>query len=719
MERITTHPVIDTSAPKELIDFTFNGKPYKGILGTAVSANLIALGYDTFQLHHKDNSPQGVFCANGQCSRCTVLINGLAKKACVTPLTEGMDVHTLIGLPVVPEVTKAFSCEKQKDLSCDVLIIGAGPSGLACARSLGALGVSVILADDKASAGGKLVLQTHKFFGSEADCYAGMRGTEIASLLETQVRNIPNVKLMLNSPVVAIYADSKAGIYENNSEYVLITFSVLVNAAGAREKYLLFPNNTLPGIYGAGAFQTLVNRDLVKPAKRIFIIGSGNVGLIAAYHALQAGIEVVGLIDIASKIAGYRVHAEKIQRLGIPIYLSSTVVRAFGNGKVEGLVVSKVDAAFNVISGSEQTFLADTVLIASGLASCTEFEREARSFNLNVVSCGDAEEIAEASSAMFGGKIAAEKAARLLGLSIEENKELVSTREVLKSRPGAVHERPPLVLTEDFQPNFFCVEEIPCNPCTSVCPTSSIKLKARKHSIMDLPYFEGGNCKGCSACVAACPGLALTLVRSLSPSEALVVLPWELELSFSKGDAVNLVSQDGTFIEEGVIEKIVYNKKYRTNLISVRASLANAAKIAGLRAKPKAVENEKENAEKQKLSASNLKIQEQEDLNLNSIVCLCERITVKEIIDYIHAYDIRDVNQLKSLRVGMGACGSKTCSQLLARVFAMAGVDYALVEKARLRPLDTEVTLGTLAHFLPDTMSFGAEESNPNSEGEA
>lgn len=79
---------------------------------------------------------------------------------------------------------------------------------------------------------------------------------------------------------------------------MLVGFGGLVVTAGAREKSLLFPGNNLSGVYGAGAFQTLVNRDLVRPAERLFIIGSGNVGLIAAYHALQAGIQVVGIADI-------------------------------------------------------------------------------------------------------------------------------------------------------------------------------------------------------------------------------------------------------------------------------------------------------------------------------------------------------------------------------------------------------------------------------------
>ena len=72
---------------------------------------------------------------------------------------------------------------------------------------------------------------------------------------------------------------------------------------------LSFPGNTLPGIYGAGAFQTLVNRDLIKSSEKVLIVGGGNVGLIAGYHAIQAGTEVVGVdwrtpLDTATRRIG-------------------------------------------------------------------------------------------------------------------------------------------------------------------------------------------------------------------------------------------------------------------------------------------------------------------------------------------------------------------------------------------------------------------------------
>ena len=132
---------------------------------------------------------------------------------------------------------------------------------------------------------------------------------------------------MTDSVVVGVFADGKAGIYQPQEErYLLLSFAGVIVATGARERSLVFPGNDLPGVFGAGAFQTLVNRDLVKSSERVLIVGCGNVGLIAAYHALQAGIDVVALIDIAPKVSGYKVHGDKVKRMGVPIYLSHTPV---------------------------------------------------------------------------------------------------------------------------------------------------------------------------------------------------------------------------------------------------------------------------------------------------------------------------------------------------------------------------------------------------------
>ena len=172
-----------------------DGKEATGYEGEMVSSALIAEGLKIFSIHQKGDSPHGIYCANGQCSHCTLIIDGFPLKSCITPLTEGMNVNTLHHLPDLPEDDKPLAEIEKKEKKCDVLVVGGGPSGLTATIELAKLGFNIILVDDKESLGGKLLLQTHKFFGSIEDCYAGTRGNDIGRLLEKEVRSFSNVKV--------------------------------------------------------------------------------------------------------------------------------------------------------------------------------------------------------------------------------------------------------------------------------------------------------------------------------------------------------------------------------------------------------------------------------------------------------------------------------------------------------------------------------------------
>ena len=140
----------------------------------------------------------------------------------------------------------------------------------------------------------------------------------------------------------------------------------------------------VPGVYGAGAFQTLVNRDLIKSSEKVLIVGGGNVGLIAGYHAIQAGIEVVALIEALPQVGGYKVHADKLKRLGVPILTGHTVVAATGQDKVEAVTVARLDKDWKVVPNTHKTYAVDTVLIAVGLAEVNEFYLKARQWGMAV-----------------------------------------------------------------------------------------------------------------------------------------------------------------------------------------------------------------------------------------------------------------------------------------------------------------------------------------------
>ena len=413
--RIQKHPILSIPQRRE-IKFFFKGRELSAYEGETIAAALFANGIRIFGHHQKDGAPQGIFCANGQCAQCLVIADGLPVKACMTPVRDGMRVEPVEGLPVLPKADAPPPMREPETIEVPVLIIGGGPAGLAAAIELGKREIKTLLVDDKHLLGGKLVLQTHRFFGSTDAVYAGTRGIDIAEKLAGEVRALPSVEVWLRSTALAVFSDHKVGILREGEEYVLISPQVILVATGAREKSLMFKGNTLPGVYGAGAFQTLVNRDLVKAAEQLFIVGGGNVGLIAGYHALQAGIEVVGLCEALPECSGYKVHRDKLARLGVPIYTSHTIVSANGEDQVESVTIAQVDDKFQPIPGTEKTFACDTVLIAVGLDPVDEFYHKAKEFGIPAFVAGDAKEVAEASAAIISGKIAGLKIARALGV---------------------------------------------------------------------------------------------------------------------------------------------------------------------------------------------------------------------------------------------------------------------------------------------------------------
>ncbi len=685
--RIKEHPILPMIERPE-ITFYWNKTPLKAKKGEVISSALFASNITIFGHHFKDGSAQGIFCANGQCAKCAVIANGIPVKSCMTEVSENMFIESVEGLPKLPDVQEKPNISDIELIETEVLIIGGGPAGLSAAIQLGNHGIQTLVIDDKSEPGGKLVLQTHKFFGSVEDSYAGTRGNAIGRMLTEKVLRLnppekgeqKGVEVWTNSIALYVFKDKTVGILKDGI-YKLVAPRIVLNTAGAREKFLRFKGNSLAGIYGAGAFQTLVNRDLVRPSKRLFIIGGGNVGLIAGYHALQAGIEVVGLAEALPECGGYKVHTDKLKRLGVPIYTSHTITAAKGEESVSEIMISKIDENFKVIAGTEKSFGCDTVLIAVGLESVSEFTEEAKTAGLKVYSAGDAFEIAEASSAMFNGKIAGLKITRELREHIEDiPQNWYEKAEILKAEPGKISEMKIPDLNEGVFPMVFCVQEIPCNPCCTVCPTDSIFIKG--DPIMDLPVYEG-KCIGCGKCVAICPGLAITLVDYRKDAEfPFVTIPYEVSNhKVKKGDPVECVDMDGNFLEKCEIIEIKENKLTdKAQLIKLKVPKKIAKKVVSFKIQVDEVSKP--------LSEISDKKTDKE------MVCLCERVTADEARNMIRK-GITDMNQLKALlRTGMGPCGAKSCDNLIKQIFKEERILSQKIEFNTRRPLFIEVPLG-------------------------
>ncbi len=683
--RVGAHPVLPPPEGTADVPFTWNGQPLLSRPGEMIASALFAAGIHTFGHHPRDGAPLGIFCANGQCAQCTVVADGVAVKACMTPVRAGMVVASCDRHPDLPAVEALPPLGETHVLRVGVLVVGAGPAGLSAAVELGRRGVDVLVVDDKDRPGGKLVLQTHKFFGSIEDTRAGTRGIDLATALAAEASALPSVEVWLEATAVGVFADGRVGVVRHG-RYHVVEPRVLLVTTGAREKQLPFPGHTLPGVYGAGAFQTLLNRDLVRPCRRLFVVGGGNVGLIAAYHAIQADIEVVGLVEALPEVGGYKVHADKIRRLGVPVHLSHTVLGVHGETGVEAVTIAEVDRRFRPIPGTERTFAVDTVLVAVGLSALDEFARQALEFGIPVFSAGDAAEIAEASAATFGGRIAALEVARHLGLTQDEVPDAWREKlEVLKARPGPVvplDETPPEGLR--VYPVIRCSQEIPCNPCATVCPKGAITM--RGDPILGMPRFTG-TCSGCALCVTICPGLAITLVDARKdPEFPLITLPFEQRADrVPVGAEVPCTDADGRDLGRfPVVDVKNRASQDRTLLVRVRVPRALAHRVAGIRVQDPD-------------SIAPTGARPGGPVADDVVICRCEHVTAGEIRAAIRD-GVRDVNEMKAqLRVCMGACCGKNCPELIARLFREEGVEPQVTTPATLRPLFVEVPLGVFA----------------------
>jgi ferredoxin len=234
-------------------------------------------------------------------------------------------------------------------------------------------------------------------------------------------------------------------------------------------------------------------------------------------------------------------------------------------------------------------------------------------------------------------------------------------------------------------PLIRCIEEIPCNPCIDSCPKQSIKIPG--DSIMGLPVFDG-ECIACTKCVSVCPGLAINLIQpdfDGGRETSLLIIPFELDSGdLFAGRRVETVDMNGNPVGEGEI--VAFRKSpldEKRLLVSVEVPRSQAFDVAGFTVLE---------AEEGEWGGGIA-----EPVTDDTIVCRCERITAGEVRAEIRS-GVYDMNILKAtIRTGMGACGGKTCTELILRLYREEGIDLSLVTLPTGRPFVSEVPLAAFA----------------------
>ncbi len=264
-------------------------------------------------------------------------------------------------------------------LKCDIAVIGAGPAGLAAAVAAYNAGVRdiVIIERDK-EAGGILNQCIHNGFGLHR-FGEELSGPEYAGKYIDMLQGT-SIKLMLKTMVLGIENKVISAVSEENG-FQQIEAKAIILAMGCRERNrgpISVPGERGSGVFSAGSAQRYLNIEGYLVGKRVVILGSGDIGLIMARRMTLEGAHVLAVAEIMPFSNGLsRNVAQCLDDFGIPLYLSHTVTDVIGDGRVEGIVISRVDDKMKPIPGTEKRFDCDTLLLSVGLVPENELTRAA------------------------------------------------------------------------------------------------------------------------------------------------------------------------------------------------------------------------------------------------------------------------------------------------------------------------------------------------------
>ena len=261
--------------------------------------------------------------------------------------------------------------------SADVVVLGAGPAGLAAAIAAKEAGAhTVVVLDRNDWLGGILLQCIHDGFGVEV-AGESLTGPEFAQRLSDKAKQL-GVQLMKETMVIDI--DGGREITAVNKDGVhLIHAGAVVLCTGCREKTrwsALIPGTRPKGVYTAGVAQGLVNLYNKMVGKKVVVLGSGNVGLIMARRMVLEGAKVIAVVEILPYPTGLpRNIVQCLQDFDIPLYLGHTITKIHGKGSLEKVTIAKVSSDFKPIKGTERTLSCDTLLVSLGLVPENELAR--------------------------------------------------------------------------------------------------------------------------------------------------------------------------------------------------------------------------------------------------------------------------------------------------------------------------------------------------------
>lgn len=263
---------------------------------------------------------------------------------------------------------------------CQAVVIGGGCGGLATAAKLKQEGLKdVVLIEKDAELGGVLNQCIHNGFGLTT-FKEQLSGPSFAERYEDQVREA-GVEVKLNTMVTHMSSDKIIEYVNREEGYQKLQADIIILSVGCYERSrgaLAISGQRPTGVYTAGQAQKYLNIDGYMVGKRVFILGSGDIGLIMARRMSLEGAKVLGVAELMPYSNGLpRNMKQCLDDFGIPLYLSHTVTNVYGEDRLEKIELTKVDENRNPIPGSEMYFDVDTLLLSVGLIPENSLAEEA------------------------------------------------------------------------------------------------------------------------------------------------------------------------------------------------------------------------------------------------------------------------------------------------------------------------------------------------------
>lgn len=263
---------------------------------------------------------------------------------------------------------------------CQAVVIGGGCGGLAAAAKLKQEGLKdVVLIEKDAELGGVLNQCIHNGFGLTT-FKEQLSGPSFAERYEDQVVKA-GVEVKLNTMVTHMSSDRIIEYVNQEEGYQKLQADIIILSVGCYERSrgaLAISGERPTGVYTAGQAQRYLNIDGYMVGKSVFILGSGDIGLIMARRMSLEGAKVLGVAELMPYSNGLpRNMKQCLDDFGIPLYLSHTVTNVYGEDRLEKIELVKVDENRNTIPGSEMYFDVDTLLLSVGLVPENSLAEEA------------------------------------------------------------------------------------------------------------------------------------------------------------------------------------------------------------------------------------------------------------------------------------------------------------------------------------------------------